>query len=159
MPRPIYTICAQFSLENKDNALISLIDIIEKIQAMPLTLPVPPAGQVAAIVWQPFRVISCWMREPSDDVKAEYEFQLAFYLPPNDQEQILGTGPVSFTETKPLFRGTALIVAPPQIQGPGILRVVSRFRKKGAATWLSHEYPVIIEMIQSQPANPSGNPA
>ncbi len=159
MPKPIYTLCVQYSMENKENGLVSLIDIIEKLQLTPL--PPPPTNiaqaQIRIVPWHPFRVMALWMLNPEDDPDAEYEFQIAF-IQPSKEETIIGTGPAKFTKTRPFFRGAALIQSPPPISGAGLLYVVSKIRIKGKTEWTCQEYPIVVESVQvaNTPANTQG---
>src|SRR5436853_7225986 len=66
MPRPVYIICHQTGMEDRESGLISLFFVIEKLHVTPFTLPQGVHVPMMIIPQQPFRVVATWMRNPDD---------------------------------------------------------------------------------------------
>ncbi|OGQ82489.1 MAG: hypothetical protein A3F90_08870 [Deltaproteobacteria bacterium RIFCSPLOWO2_12_FULL_60_19] len=145
MPKPVYIICSQGGSEDKNTGLVSLFNVVEKIQI--IESPPPASGQQPPPKTPTFRTLAVWMRADSDKPEDEFEFEVALSVPPTDREIVGGTGRFSFT--KPLHRFFLDFFGLP-IEGPGTLLVESRIRKVGDKEWLRQSYPIFLERVQEQ---------
>jgi hypothetical protein len=139
MPKPIQLIIAQGTSEDREGGLMSLFGILDTISIA----PVPPAkpGELVFLVYRPLRGVALWMREDGDDESQEFEHEFH--------------SKVSFHFTKTFFRSVVKIDAPILFQTPGVAHAVSRVRRVGAADWISHDHPIIIELQPDVPSDRS----
>ena len=80
MPKPLYLICSQHAMENKETGLFSLVEIIEKMTLTPVPKP-PPGQQVLFISWQPFKATAAWMMTSEENDASEYEMEWSIIQP------------------------------------------------------------------------------
>ncbi len=148
MPRPVYIVCHQTGMEDRETGLISLFFLIEKLQVT--QLPLPPSGQVMLIPQLLFRVVAAWMRNPDDAPDQEYDWEMLLTYPPGGPAPtlLLGTGRFRFDLNRPLHRFTANVQGQLPLGPPGLLVAESKVRRVGEADWQSQTYPIIIEPLQ-----------
>jgi hypothetical protein len=148
VPRPVYIICSESGSEDRQTALFSFFNIIEKIQIENR----PADGEVKLVGTMPFRATAVWMATDPEDWTEEYEAQMVFLLPRSNKELVVYEAPFRFGHDmlKPMQRFTVAGYCPP-LDGPGFLRIESRIRKRGESNWLKQDYPIIVEVITSLP--------
>src|SRR5262245_21223731 len=79
MPRPVYIICAESGSEDKDTQLLSLFNIVERIEVTPL-----PQGEGPFLVLTTaLRVAAVWMRGEGETAEDEFEHQMVISPPAN----------------------------------------------------------------------------
>jgi hypothetical protein len=149
MPRPIYIICSQGGSEDKASGQVSLFNVIDKLflrRNQPNTPPPPPQPGISQI-----RITASWMRV-SGDYDQEFEFETRMFFPP--ENAMYGVAKGTFTFAQDWQRLTNVLVGPLPIQGPGILRVQNRVRRKGSEEWVAQECPIIVEEVVPPPPPP-----
>jgi len=141
MPKPVYILCSESGSEDKITGLVSLFNLIEKIQIVKREQnePVPSLS---------LRVTATWARG-EDELDQLFEFETAAYLPPDNDEMMLGKGEFRFT--MPFQRITMRMQGSLVFQGPGMLRIENRIRRAGTDEWFRQEYPILVE-VQVPPA-------
>jgi hypothetical protein len=139
MPKGIYVICSESGSEDKETGLLSLFNIIDKIQ-----FAKGPAPQKNSAPLTQLRMTACWMREEMDK-DHDFEFEAVLKLPMEIDEVVIGKG--TFIFDNPFFRINVRILGPLNFKGDGILLMESRVRKIGARAWHTHSRPIIIEQI------------
>ena len=150
MPKPLYLICSQHALENKETGLFSLVEIIEKLVLTPV--PQPQSGQqVVFIPWHPFKATATWMMTSDENDACEYEMEWSIIQTSGEPIPNLFPPPrlVKLNRSRPIWRNVVNFMTPFPIDGPGLLRVICRIRLVGSDDWLSQECPIIIEQVPS----------
>jgi hypothetical protein len=154
----VHIICAHQVIEDKETGLISIVQIVEKLQVMRLPEPMP--GQNMVFLFQGLVIIASWLAEDGDARGDEYEVETRF-LPPNAEPMPLTRAIFRIGEPDPsrsIYRFVTRFATPPQLTVPGIVLIESRVRKVGAdATWISQTCPLIVELLQP-PTPPPGPP-
>lgn len=138
MPRPMYVICAQSGAEDKRTNLVSLFNIVERFEAVPL-----PTTNPAIIQSPTLYILAVWVQGETDQPDNDFEHQFVFSWP--EQEPIL-TEPMRFRFEKPLYRFMAINPGPLFFRGTGTFRIESKVRLVGTEEWLRQEYLVAVEM-------------
>jgi hypothetical protein len=102
------------------------------------------------------RITAAWIRDDDEDPSKEYEYQIVMLEPPNGNELLLKDG--KFTFGKALYRFVLDITAI-RYPGPGILTAINRIRPLAEdASWLSQEYPVLIQEQIADSESPDPSP-
>lgn len=157
MPRPVFILCSKSGVEDKESSLISLFDIVEKLQITKVPIPQVTTQEgprpPVVIQYQPLRIVAVWMALPEDDPQQNYDYSMIVFGPPKGEPIGVEAGGV-FRFTKPLHRFTMRIEGPLPMQGPGLIKIESRIRKVGEENWLSQDYPIIVEEIEPAQENP-----
>ena len=135
MPKPVYLICSQSGAQDKDSGLLSVFQIIEKIQFSKTLLP-------NAIPMIQMQISAAWMREPSD-IGVQFQFDTTVFIPPDDTVFEAGSG--EFVFDGHFQRITGRIIGFLPIQGAGVMRVRHRVRRVGASDWLVQEFAIVVE--------------
>ena len=152
MPRAVYILCSESGAVDRYTGLVSHFHVYETAQVIEEERPVVTEGPSERRgqpmeVLTTIRVTAVWMRNEDDDPHQEYEHRLVIYLPGDEDGDVVGEG--TFVFSRPLHRFAATLHAKP-FSRSGIFRVESRVRKIGAAEWLSQDYPIVVEVIQSE---------
>src|SRR5260370_16449371 len=83
MSKPLFIICSESGVEDKDSRMISLYNILEKVEA---TRSSAEGSQGPTICRpMPFRITAVWMRT-EEDGRDDLEAQIAMFLPADGQE-------------------------------------------------------------------------
>jgi hypothetical protein len=146
-------ICSESGAEDAGTRLVSIFNVIEKVQ-VPRTPEPPPGAAVAVLRALPFRVLSVWMRTEEDTPGEPYEFQVALRHPGQAEAAVVARGHFAFIDLL-----SRVVLAGPFPLGPatGILWVECRIRRVGGAVWLKQEYPILLEEVPAQ-AQPPAHP-
>jgi len=146
MPRPVYIICSESGAQDASTNLLSLFQVFESLQLNEIPPEDLQSGKPVIIPIPTIHAVAVWMSQPDDPPDQEYEFQMAFLLPPNDAERIVHEGKFSFIKGKPLYR---MVVRGymPQLTSPGLFRIECRIRKVGEENWLRQDYPIPVEAV------------
>jgi hypothetical protein len=143
MPRPVYILCSESGSEDAQTRLLSHFNTIERIRIAPLPAEIVQPGKPIPIPSVALRATAVWMSNEEDSPEQEYEYQMAFYLPPDGEEQLVLEGRFFFDADKPLYRMVVLGMWPP-FRAPGVLRIESRIRPVGGTEWLRQDYPISV---------------
>jgi hypothetical protein len=155
MPRPVYILCSESGSQDLTTGLLSHFQVIETLNIS--AVPFPAAGVVVVPALM-FRATAVWMRNADDLPEQEYEYETAFYFPPEGAEQVVQQGKFIFEADKPLYRMIVIGQGPP-LSGPGLFRIENRIRKVGQAEWLRQDYHIpIVAIPQPPPAVGAGAP-
>jgi hypothetical protein len=157
MPKPLFIICSESGVEDKDSRMISLYNILEKVEA---TRSSASGSRGPAICRpMPFRITAVWMRT-EEDGHDDLEAQIAMFLPADGQEVTGERVRFRYEPGKPLHR-LVVFTNSDWFNGPGVFRAVSRIRKVGSTEWITQEYPVTIEEVRppEQVGTEEGMPA
>jgi len=156
MPKPIYIICSESGVEDRNTGLLSFVNVLEKLTMWkPGETPNPNAQRIFG-----FRVSAAWMKEPTDNISTVYEWELLFEAPVSKASHVVVKGSFSFADepSKSWSRTTVNVHGVPPADGSGILRVQHRIRPVGSSgEWLVQEYPLVIE--EATTANSVGQAA
>jgi hypothetical protein len=145
MPEPVYIICSESGAEDKNTGLMSLFNILEKIQVVKVTPETPVAFLPRPLTVQ---ATAAWGRVAGDASDQLFDFQFLFTTPGLTLAQ--GAGQFSFGD-KPLYRtiGRADLL---QFPGPGTLSVVCRVKRAGSeGPWQEQRYKILIEEVSPPP--------
>ena len=143
MPRPVYIVCSESGAEDTLTRLLSLFNVIEKIQIKNLP-SAPPPGERLLVPTLTIRTTAVWMKTENDVPDQEYEFQTVFCFPPDGRETVIQEGRLFFNADMPFARLATIVTSPP-FPGPGLFRVLNRIRRVGTQEWLAQDYPIVIE--------------
>jgi hypothetical protein len=147
MPRPLYIVCAQSSADDKESSIISIFNVVEKLQIAQLPTEEHP-GSKLLLLWPGLRAVSAWMATADEDYTAEFESSMVLHFPGNPEPFEASRSTFRFeSQAKPTMRFTAKFETPPTATVPGILRVEQKIRRVGSVEWLSHDYPIIIDLV------------
>src|SRR5262249_28940938 len=119
--------------------LLSHFQVIETLQISKIPPEALQSGQPVLVPMVSLLTTAVWMKMPDDSPQQEYEFETAFFLPPDGAEQVVHHGKFFFSEGKPFYRLTVRGYLPP-FTGPGLFRIESRIRKVGEEQWLRQDY-------------------
>lgn len=166
MPIPAYLLLAHGMLDDATSGLITAFNIVEAIEAKPVSgLPKTKDG-ITILRWSPLYVIATWMidQKAGESRRDVFEHEVRMLLPDPEAEeetQILSVvaDEFSFREApeKPLYRLTVGLQSPVPLAGPGLMWVESRTRKKGAPEWIVQRYPVVVKhVLRSSSDAPAG---
>ena len=149
MPKPVYILCSESGSEDKTTGLVSHFKVLEQIELR--QLPKPPEGATFIIPGLFFQMVAVWMAAEDDDPDQKYECMTSLFLPPDNQEQIVGTAIFSFEGQKPRDRMTVNFFGL-AFKAPGLLRVVNKMRPLGAGDdlWLVQSYEIPVIAIGSE---------
>jgi hypothetical protein len=151
MPRPSYIICAQHIVEDKRTSLVSLFNIVERVEIHPLpTVDGPIFLEAMNLHFQ-----AVWMREDGDNAQDEFEHQLL--ITSTAADPIIGV-PVTFRFENPLQRFAGRIQAHLMFAGPGTMRVESRIRRVGSDGWLTQDYLIPVELAELRAEDQQADP-
>lgn len=147
MPKPVYIVCSQAGIEDKRTGLVSIFNVIEKIQIT--TKQLDPTSKQSILGIPTLRVLAVWMTTEEDKPDETFDYEMVFIIPPANKELVAVKG--QFLFTKPLHRFFIDCVGLP-IEGTGILRIESRIRKVSSEEWLRQSYPIFLERIPDSTA-------
>ncbi len=158
MPRPVYIICSESGSEDAQTGLVSHYHVIEKLRVVDFA-QLQRQGAAVLVPTNMFRATAVWMRTEDDPPEQEFEFETAFYMPPDGEELVVQKGRFFFTPEKPLYRMMVSGQSSP-LPAPGLLRVENRVRRVGAKEWIRQDFPIIVETIEpAQPPEPTPTPS
>lgn len=159
MPTPVYIICAESGVQDKERNLVSIFNVLERlmVQVHVSTGTKKDAPQRIS----PLRlwVLAVWRHEPGDEER-EFESQFRMVLPDGQTREQPGKKRFSFDPVRDLVRFILRIeVADPLPEG--VLRLQSLLREVGTDRWLTQEYsiPVQVQVIEDAPAESSPDTA
>ena len=92
------------------------------------------------------------MRRPEDTDEQVYDFQVAFLLPNDPKEHVVGEGQVSFGRNE-CFR----VFADGDIHSfgeSGVYRAICRVKPTGSDKWQSQSYPIIVDVVKVSAPTP-----
>jgi hypothetical protein len=144
-------ICSESGAEDATTRLVSVFNVIEKVQ-VPRAPEHPPAGALGVLRVLPFRVLSVWMRCEEDAPGEPYEFQVALRYPGQAEAAVVARGRFAFVDLL-----SRVVLAGPFPLGPaaGILWVECGIRRLGAPGWLTQQYPILIEDVPAPAPAPT----
>lgn len=131
MVRPLYMLCSEAGVIDKDTNLESVFNIFDVLQVTK-----KPASEGAGLLpLLKMRVTAVWQcgEEPPG---AEFEHSLIMFLPGSQKPRTLQES--SFTITQPRQRFIIGISGPPFVE-PGVIRIQSRVRPVGTSKWVKQE--------------------
>lgn len=159
MPTPVYIICAESGVQDKERNLVSIFNVLEK---MTVQVQIVPAGhkpsrpqQILSLrLW----VIAVWRGEPGDE-KDEFETEFRLVLPDGKVRQPTTSKTFRFDPVRDLRRFILRMEfadAPPE----GVMRIQNRLRKVGTDQWFTQEYlvPVEVQTIEAKMGAESSPP-
>lgn len=148
MPKPVYIICSESALEDRETGHVSIISVIDKLEYHLGDLsPSDIESGAASIANFPSRLTATWMKEDSDD-GVEFEHEVAFSMPNTGSELVVLNHTFVF-ESFPCMRFNIKIPRFPGVRAPGIMYLTSRIRKKNATEWISQSYPIVVEFAKT----------
>ena len=150
MPRPIYIICSESILVEKEG-FVTYVRVFDKamVSRIPATSP-PPQDMKNPKAGLSFVLSSAWMRD-TDDPSIQYEFEVCFRL--GDKNDVVAHGQFSFTSPFHLIRINGQIGGFPSM---GIMEMECRVRPVGGQDWQLQSYPLIVEEFPVSAQSPSG---
>jgi hypothetical protein len=154
MPKPVYIICSESGSEDKTTSLVSHFKVLEQIEIR--DLPKPAEAGTNVIPGLSFQMVAVWMAAEDDDPDQKYECITSLFLPPENQEQLVGMGILSFEGQKRRARMTANVLGL-GFKTPGLLRIENRIRPLGAGEdlWLVQSYEIPVIAIASEGSDQS----
>jgi len=143
MPKPAYIICSESGAEDRHTGLVSLYNLVDRIQLNRGTQPHATATPISQL-----RLTASWMRESADEDK-EFEFEAAAISPSGDETH-LGRG--SFIFNLMFYRLNIRMLGLFPIKGDGLFWLEVRIRRAGSKTWQVQRAPLWVEQLPSLPA-------
>jgi hypothetical protein len=157
MPKPVYIICAENVVQDKDTNLVSIHNVIERFDVTAVgKLPPdvakaigPTMKKVAESVegappvgTRPlFKAISVWKKEPGDEEQPlEILMTVTF---PDGHKREFGPTPFQFDKGSILQRAIVIVGGQLPVQS-GKIRVATSVRKKGDKKWKSQSYDIEV---------------
>ncbi|MCH8152103.1 MAG: hypothetical protein IH830_06995 [Planctomycetes bacterium] len=148
MPKPVYIVCCESSVEDSRSNLLSFFNVLEKIVIKRTQRGDETKMGLSKLK---FCTVAVWTRDESDAPDQEYEAQFAIHAPPGGVEIVTKElKRFRIQEDKQLQRLTLNFVGDPPIKGPGVIRVESRVRAVGTDEWISQDYPIFAEVIGAE---------
>lgn len=149
MPKPVYIICCEKSITDKEDNLISILSVIEKftVEIDSSSLSSDPDKKI--LLKKDFQTVVGWLRE-EDEVGDEFESNLMIVTPDGTEMHTESSHPIKFDKDKPLHRITYRVPGIP-MGGDGVYRVIGRIRNlttKGG--WVTQEFLILVETIIKQ---------
>ena len=142
MPKPIYMICSESGAQDSTTGLASHFNVFEQIVIQKL-----PEGMLPRPL--SFYVSALWGRTEDDDPECDYEFRIAFFIPPDNEEVQGGGGSLKLSKLRCRVNS---MVHGMFFKGPGTFRAEVRLRRGGdnPSEWSVQTYEVpVVELSQS----------
>lgn len=149
MPKPVYIICCEKSITDKEDNLISILSVIEKftVEIDSYSLSSDPDKKI--LLKKDFQTVVGWLRE-ENEVGDEFESNLMIATPDGTEMHTESSHPIKFDKDKPLHRITYRVPGIP-MGGNGVYRVIGRIRNlttKG--DWVTQEFLILVETVIKQ---------
>lgn len=143
MPRPIYIICAENITVDRDTNLVSIFNVLEKIEVSGIIQHADPKHRrVSRIHGGSSKAVAVWARVQGDEGKKfEAQFEVSF---PDGKAESSPILPFVFEGPMLLHRFIMSLQMHP-IQQSGKIRVENRVRRQGTDTWQSQAYEIFVE--------------
>ena len=149
MPKPRYIICSQSGSEDRDTHLVSLFNLIDKLQFTKIPTGVPIVE---------IRITAAWAKEPEDQER-DFEAQISLSLPGHG---VIELPPDPFTFTMEHHRTVGRVLGGLPLMESGEMVVMARVRIAGENTWIERsvqEYRIVIDVqLAEQQINPQSVP-
>lgn len=160
MAKPRYIVCSQDRLVDQATGAVTHVNVVEKFVIKLEPAPEPPPGTQYLIPKIPiFKMIltAVWAREQDDSDSDDFEFEAILHKPSDEIPFVLHRGEFRFLAGASYFRIDSGIIFTTETKftKSGAAVFENRIRKRGSDNWLSQQFPMEIEVISPEAANPS----
>ena len=146
MPRPIYIICCHDIIEGKNDNLVTIVKIVERISILKRQ-PIKEGEPIQIPPINILRAVAVWKKEEGDDDR-EFEGEMAVLA--GEKEIGRAASNFRFTPGKILYRfNLEFPVFSLSTNDGGWIEIQSRVRPVGETEWLTQSYPFICEVEES----------
>lgn len=145
MPTPVYIICCESGVEDRNTGLASLFNVVERIIAQPPPIEEGESKTIHLVHCPSLRIVAAWRAAADHDFDSEFESQIWMLTHPQGNDQCVWSTSFRFAREAPNYRATVVIRAL-HIIASGQLIVESRIRKVGKTKWLTQRYVIDVSL-------------
>ena len=145
MPRPGYIICSASYAEDRTTNLLSLLQIVECFDGIPITTS--SDGKQIIPMGTTISAISVWVKEEGDSSTDMFETQINCIAPDGSEFFTTPIIQFSFGEGGGFYRTIAKDIAIPGFPVLGTYLVGSKVRRVGETVWMSQQpFPFVVRL-------------
>ena len=143
MPKPVYILCAEHVIVDRESNLVSITSVFEKLE-INLQVRKTHPGEMPHGVYRidKAKSIAVWAKIEGDESQTfEWMFKVTN---PDGMESATDVGLFEFERGRFLHRFIVTLELG-TIDQSGVLKIASLVRRQGASTWQEQSYDIIVE--------------